>query len=173
MTLRTRFLVLMAVMVLGAVGAVGAASRVSAQAALPYLAYGMGVKGGQVVEAFAGDVSVGRVAANAAGQWRIYIQPGADVVNGTRISFTLDGAPSGKTVVFESGHFTPPPGVVLGASVPVASVRASAPAPSLVATPEPSSTPRVAPTPKPACTKNGRPIACATPAPKPTVATHR
>lgn len=163
MTLRTRLLVLIAVMVLGAVGAGGAASRVSAQAALPYLAYGMGVEGAQAVEAFAGDVSVGRATANAAGQWRIYIHPGPNVADGTRISFKLDGVPSGKTVVFESGHFTPPPGVALGTPASVSSV----------ATPAPKAAARVSSTPKPACTKNGRPIPCAIPTPKPTVTTRR
>lgn len=171
MSLKTRLLISMALMVLGAVGAVGAAPRVSAQAALPYLAYGMGVKSGQTVEAFAGEVSVGRVTANAAGQWRIYIHPGPNVADGTRITFKLDGAPGSKTVVFESGHFSPAPGVSLGAPTSVGAAT-STPVVAVV-TPAAKATAKVVPTPKPACTKNGRPIACATPAPKPTIATSR
>ena len=83
-----------------------------AQAALPYKAYGISLKPGQVVEVFNGAVSVGKATVDADGNWVIDIQPGVAAANDV-ISFTLDGKPTSTTVVFASGQFTPPPGLTL------------------------------------------------------------
>ena len=100
-----------------------AVTTASAQAALPYKAYGAGLKAGQVVEAWNNTVSVrtgratsvGKATANASGQWSIDIQPTA-AANGDVISFKIDGAAAAQTVTFQSGQFPAPPGIALTAA---------------------------------------------------------
>ena len=158
MTLGRRLVTVAAGAVLAVAVTAGAPPHASAQAALPYLAYGVGLTSGQVVEAYLGDTSVGRTTADAAGRWKIQIAPagaGTGAENGDRITFRVDGRPAGSSVEFRSGHFPPPPGIALG----VASAQPSPPPPpSLRATPAPRAT--VTSKAKPTCTKNGRPIAC-------------
>lgn len=133
----------------------------SAQAALPYVAYGTGLSRGQVVEALVGGAVVARTTADGAGHWKLLIEPPA-ASNGDTVAFNVDGAGTGKSVVFQSGRFPAPPGIALGAATSTAPAAQAAPA--VTATPSP--TPRATPTAKPGCTKNGRPVACARPAPK-------
>ena len=85
------------------------ASTVSAQAALPYKAYGSGMKAGAKVEAFKGTAVVGTATVDAAGNWSIDIQPGgtANVANGDAISFKLDGANTAQTVTFQPASSPP------------------------------------------------------------------
>jgi hypothetical protein len=88
------------------------ASSASAQAALPFKAFGSGLKAGQVVEAFKGTTSVGKATVDAGGNWQIDIQP-TSAANGDVISFKINGATAVQTVTFQSGQFTPPPGLAL------------------------------------------------------------
>jgi len=92
-----------------------AISTASAQAALPYKAYGSGLKAAAKVEAFKGTASVGTATVDAAGNWSIDIQAGgtANVANGDAISFKLDGATTAQTVTFQGGQFPAPPGLAL------------------------------------------------------------
>jgi uncharacterized membrane protein len=92
-----------------------ALSTASAQAALPYKAYGSGLKAGATVEAFKGTASVGKATVDASGNWSIDIQAGgtANVANGDAISFKLDGANATQTVTFQGGQFPAPPGLAL------------------------------------------------------------
>jgi len=101
-------------------------SSASAQAALPFKAFGSGLKAGAVVEAFKGTTSVGKATVDAGGNWQIDIQPTA-AANGDVISFKLDGATAVQTVTFQSGQFTPPPGLALTVA---AGGAAPAPAPT-------------------------------------------
>ncbi|MGE3855928.1 MAG: hypothetical protein AB7G21_03085 [Dehalococcoidia bacterium] len=92
-----------------------ALSTASAQAALPYKAYGSGLKAGQVVEAFKGTTSVGKATVDASGNWSIDIQAGgaANVANGDKITFKLDGKDAAQSVTFQGGQFPAPPGLAL------------------------------------------------------------
>ena len=87
----------------------------SAQAALPYKAYGSGLKAGQVVEAFKGTASVGKATVDASGNWSIDIQAGgaANVANGDKITLKLDGKDAAQSVTFQGGQFSAPPGLAL------------------------------------------------------------
>jgi LysM repeat protein len=87
-------------------------SSASAQAALPFRAYGSGLIAGQTVEAFDGTRSVGKVAADGSGDWVLDILPETAQV-GDVITFTRDGQPTTASIVFASGQFTPPPGLTL------------------------------------------------------------
>ncbi|MFA7248589.1 MAG: hypothetical protein WC273_03065 [Dehalococcoidia bacterium] len=157
MTIRGRIAMLAALVLCGGVLAAGIAPRASAQAALPYVAYGSGLKAGQVVEALVGATPVGRATADRAGRWKIQIEPGS-ASNGDVVTFTLDGASTGKSIEFQGGHFPLPPGLALAGSAGAAKPAATAtPRPATTATPRP----RPTPTPKAACTLAGRPIACA------------
>ena len=100
-----------------------AVTTAQAQAALPYKAYGSGLKAGQVVEAFNKTVSVGKATVDANGNWSIDIQPTA-AANGDVISFKIDTLAAGQTVVFQSGQFPAPPGIALTLAA------AAAPAPA-------------------------------------------
>ena len=95
-----------------------ALSTASAQAALPYKAYGSGLKAGQAVEAFKGTVSVGTAKADAAGNWSIDIQAGgtAAVAAGDKITFKLDMVTATQSVTFQGGQFPAPPGIALTAA---------------------------------------------------------
>ena len=95
-----------------------ALSTASAQAALPYKAYGTGLKAGQVVEALKGTASVGKATVDASGNWSIDIQTAgaANVANGDKISFTLDAKAVNESVTFQGGQFPAPPGLVLTAA---------------------------------------------------------
>ena len=99
-----------ALMLMGTV----ALSTASAQAALPYKAYGSGLTTVKTVEAFKGTTSVG-TATVAAGNWSIDIQPGgaANVANGDKITFTIDGKAAAESVTFQGGQFPAPPGLAL------------------------------------------------------------
>ena len=92
-----------------------ALSTASAQAALPYKAYGSGLKAAAVVEAFKGTASVGKATVDATGNWSLDIQPAgtAAVANGDAITFKLDGASVTQTVTFQGGQFPAPPGLAL------------------------------------------------------------
>lgn len=104
-----------------------ALSTASAQAALPYKAYGSGLTTATTVEAWKGTTSVG-TATVASGNWSIDIQPGgaANVANGDQITFTIDGVAAAESVTFQGGQFPAPPGLTLT----VAAGGTSAPAPA-------------------------------------------
>jgi len=104
------------------------ASSASAQAALPFKAFGSGLKAGQTVEAFKGTTSVGKATVDAGGNWQIDIQP-TSAANGDVISFKLDGANATQTVTFQSGQFQPPPGLALTLA-PAGATGATPPAPA-------------------------------------------
>jgi len=91
-----------------------ALSTASAQAALPYKAYGSGLTTAKSVEAFKGTTSVGKSDVTA-GNWSIDIQPGgaANVANGDKITFTIDGKAATQSVTFQGGQFPAPPGLAL------------------------------------------------------------
>ena len=108
-----------ALMLMGAI----AVTTAEAQAALPYKAYGSGLKAGQVVTAFNKTVEVGKATVDANGNWSIDIQPTA-AANGDVISFKIDALAAAQTVVFQSGQFPAPPGIALTAGA------AAAPAPA-------------------------------------------
>lgn len=136
------------------------ASTATAQAALPYFAYGIGLRGGQVVEALADGVLAGRATADPRGRWTMLIEPGR-VNEGDVIAFTVDGVATGRSVKFQSGRFPAPPGIALAPSVAATEPSQAATArPS--ATPRPTATPRTTTTPRPkgACTSNGRAVPC-------------
>jgi len=107
-----------------------ALSTASAQAALPYKAYGSGLKAAQVVEAFKGTASVGKATVDASGNWSIDIQAGgtANVANGDAITFKLDGANVSQTVTFQGGQFPAPPGLALTVAAGGAAPATPAPA---------------------------------------------
>ncbi len=117
-----------ALMLMGTV----ALSTASAQAALPYKAYGSGLKAGSVVEALKGSTSVGTATVNASGNWSIDIQAGgsANVANGDKITFTHDGAATNESVTFQGGQFPAPPGLALTLAAGGAAPAAPAPAPT-------------------------------------------
>ena len=104
-----------------------ALSTASAQAALPYKAYGSGLTAGVVVEALKGTASVGKATVDAAGNWSIDIQPGgaANVANGDKITFTVGGTTANESVTFQSGQFSVAPGLKL---TPAAATATPAPA---------------------------------------------
>jgi hypothetical protein len=79
---------------------------------LPYRAFGSGLDAGQLVEAYNGTTVVGRVIADHYGDWILDIAP-SEAVDGDTITFSLDGARSKTSIVFHSGHFSPPPGIAL------------------------------------------------------------
>lgn len=136
---------------------------VEAQAALPYLAYGVGVQPGQGVEARIDGVTVAQTAADRAGRWKLAIEPGSQASNGDEISFFLDGVATGVTVTFQSGRFPAPPGIALtsGGSAPTTGSPAATPRPTPPARPAaPAARPTATPRPKAACTKGGRAAAC-------------
>jgi LysM repeat protein len=87
-------------------------SSASAQAALPFKAYGTSLIPGQTIEAFNGTKSVGKTTVDAAGNWIIDILPEL-AANGDVITFTRDGQPTSARVTFSNGQFTPPPGLLL------------------------------------------------------------
>ena len=93
-----------------------ALSTASAQAALPYKAYGSGLTTVKLVEALKGTAVVGK-ADVAAGNWSIDIQPGgtANVANGDKITFRIDGKEAAQSVTFQGGQFPAPPGLALTA----------------------------------------------------------
>ncbi len=107
-----------------------AQSTASAQAALPYKAYGSGLKSAQVVEAFKGTTSVGKAAVDASGNWSIDIQSGgaSNVANGDKITFKLDGRDVTQSFTFQGGQFPAPPGLVL--TVAAGGTTAPPPAPA-------------------------------------------
>ena len=122
-----------ALMLMGTV----ALSTASAQAALPYKAYGSGLKAAAVVEAFKGTASVGKATVDASGNWSIDIQAGgtANVANGDKIDFKLDGAAAAQNVTFQGGQFPAPPGLAL-----TLAPAAPAPAPGAGGAPAPAKT---------------------------------
>ena len=108
-----------------------ALSTASAQAALPFKAYGSGLTAVTSVEAFKGTTSVGK-ATVAAGNWSIDIQPGgaANVANGDKITFTIDGKAANQSVTFQGGQFPAPPGLALTVAAGGAAAPATPPAPA-------------------------------------------
>ena len=79
---------------------------------LPFLADGVGLRPGQVVEAFNKGVSVGTTTVDASGNWSISI-PASAAADGDRIAFTLDGKVTREGVTFRSGQFIPGRGLPL------------------------------------------------------------
>ena len=108
------------------------ASTASAQAALPFKAFGSGLKAAQVVTAIAGTTEVGKATVDAGGNWQIDIQPGgaAAVKAGDTIKFAIDGKAATQTVVWQSGQFTPPPGLALTLAPAAATPAPATPAPA-------------------------------------------
>ena len=106
-----------------------ALSTASAQAALPYKAYGSGLTTVTAVEAWKGTASVGK-ATVAAGNWSIDIQPGgaANVANGDKITFKIDGKAANESVTFQGGQFPAPPGLALTVAAAAAADAAPKPA---------------------------------------------
>ena len=102
---------------------------------LPYKAWGSGRVSGEVIRALKGSTQVGQVIVTGAGSWEINIFLGgeANVANGDRITFTVDGRAAAETVTYFSGLFSTPPGLVL--MLP------------------PAATPPLAPTPPPAAAR--------------------
>jgi len=93
------------------------ASTALAQPALPFKAYGSGLKAGQVVQALKGTAEVARATVDASGNWSMDIP--ADKANpGDAIAFTLDGARTNQTITFQNGQFVPPPGLALTLAAP-------------------------------------------------------
>ena len=105
------------------------AATASAQAALPFRAYGSGLNAGQAVEAFNGSKSVAKTSAGPDGTWVLDILP-ETAQAGDVITFTRDGQPTSASIVFSSGQFTPPPGLTLSVTG-----SASAPTPATSANP--------------------------------------
>lgn len=100
------------------------ASSVGAQA-LPFKAYGSGLRSGAVVEAFNGAASVGRTTVDANGNWQIdLLQP--ENRNGDVVRFRLDGLLTAQTITFAGGMFVPVPGLVL--TVPAGTLPVPTPA---------------------------------------------
>jgi hypothetical protein len=101
-------------------GAVALTSKPAQAQVPPFKAWGPGLTSGQVVKAFKGATQVGTATANAAGNWEIDIPSGgsANVANGDKINFTLDGRDAAETVTFNVGQFVAPPGLKL--TVPAA-----------------------------------------------------
>ena len=100
----------------------------------PYKAYGSGLRAGEVVRAFKGAAQVGQVTVTAAGTWDMNIPAGgeANVGNGDRITFTVDGRAAAESVTFAVGHFVPPPGLTLTTPAAAATpTPAAVPAPSV------------------------------------------
>ena len=116
-----------AALVLMGTAALGTAS---AQAALPYKAYGTGLTVGATVEAFKGTTSVGKATVATGGNWSIDIAPGgtANVANGDAIRFTINGANATQTVTFQGGQFPAPPGLALTVAAGGAAPATPAPA---------------------------------------------
>jgi hypothetical protein len=113
MSLTRRFSVagLSAVMITVIAGALFASSAL-AQPALPFKAYGSGLKAGQVVTATKGTTEVARATVDANGNWTMDIP--ADKANpGDAIGFTLDGQRANQTITYQNGQFVPPPGLAL------------------------------------------------------------
>ena len=74
------------------------------------------------------SASVGTATVDASGNWSIDIQAGgtANVANGDKVTFTLDGKAANESVTFQAGQFPAPPGIKLTA----APAGAAAPAPA-------------------------------------------
>lgn len=135
--------------------------RVSAQAALPFVAYGTGLQPGQVVEAQVREATVARATVDARGNWRVQVDP-RDARDGDAITFMLDGATTGQSVTFRSGHVTPPPGIALtsGTAGPRAAPTPT-PTPNAAPAGTPAASPRPSGTPSARCTFRGRRVPCA------------
>lgn len=89
------------------------ASTAMAQPALPYKAYGSGLRAGQVVQALKGtSTEVARATVDANGNWSMDIMPDK-AAPGDSIRFTLDGAPTNQAITFQNGLFPLPPGLSL------------------------------------------------------------
>ena len=89
------------------------ASTAYAQPALPYKAWGSGLRVGAVVVAWKGAATeVGRATVDGGGNWSFDITPDR-ASNGDVIRFTLDGAATNQSVIFGNGLFPLPPGLSL------------------------------------------------------------
>lgn len=156
-TFRTLILGLAAVAVLGVAALT---TKPAAAQVPPFKAWGPGLTSGQQVTAFKGATQVGQVTVNAAGNWEIDIQSGgaANVANGDKITFTVDGKNAAESVTFNVGQFVPPPGLKL--TVPAASGPTGATGPTApVLPPTASSTARGALASAPAFDASGRALA--------------
>jgi len=98
-------------------GAVLSASPVEAQT-VPFLAYGSGRVSGEVVRAFKSGTPVGQTTVDAGGNWDINILPGgiANMVDGDRITFTVDDRPAAEFETFYGAHYSFAPGLTLTTS---------------------------------------------------------
>ena len=79
---------------------------------LPYLAYGSGLRAGQVIEARRGAAVVARAVADGDGNWSMRIM-GGQASPGDRLTLTLDGAATSASFTYTPGQFPAPPGFVL------------------------------------------------------------
>lgn len=114
-------------------------STASAQAALPYQAYGSGVAAGASVQAWKGTTVVGSATADATGNWIIQIPGGSALPNDT-INFTVNGVAQCQTVTFQNGGFTPPPGLTLTACPTTPPVVTATPPAATATVPAPAKT---------------------------------
>ncbi len=118
---------LSAVMMTVIAGALFASSAL-AQPALPFKAYGSGLRTGQVVAALKGTATeVARATVDGNGNWSMDI-PAANANPGEIVRFTLDGAPTNQTITFQNGLFVPPPGLALTLASGAAATPVPAPA---------------------------------------------
>jgi len=81
----------------------------------PFKAWGPGLKSGEVVRAFKGSAQVGQTTVTSAGTWEMDIQSAgaASVVNGDKITFTVEGRVAAESATFNIGQFVLPPGLTL------------------------------------------------------------
>ncbi|MGE3857490.1 MAG: hypothetical protein AB7G21_11110 [Dehalococcoidia bacterium] len=100
-------------------GVVALAPRTAEAQLPPFKAFGSGLASGKVVTAWKGSTQVGQSTVNASGNWDINIDAGgsANVQNGDKITFKIDGAMANESATFNVGQFTPPPGLKLTLAV--------------------------------------------------------
>lgn len=96
-------------------GALAVAPRAAEAQLPPFKAFGTGLTAGQVVAAMKGSTEVAKATVAAPGNWDMNIDSGgpANVQNGDKITFTIDGKAANETATFNIGQFTPPPGLKL------------------------------------------------------------
>lgn len=113
-------------------GALAVAPRAAEAQLPPFKAFGTGLTAGQIVAAQKGSAEVGKATVSTSGNWELNIESGgpANVQNGDKITFTVDGKAANETATFNIGQFTPPPGLKLtvASAGPAGSTGPTAPA---------------------------------------------